>query len=147
MTFRFKYKFYNKLSINKEAGFFIMIDDEFETIEYCKLDYNNKIIDNKYYYIDEQIKKNIKKIIESNIQIFNLNSYIYTKGKYSSIDQTFYFELNDKNRKIEGNNMFNIKSENEPVKILINIFNKISKELLKNNYILSLNSFKKINSI
>ena len=49
--FRFGYRVIDKLSIEDKAGFQLFVDDEFNTVEHCELDINEKIIDSHYYNI------------------------------------------------------------------------------------------------
>lgn len=144
MTFKFEYKFYKKFSISDDAGFLLIIDDEFANIECCTIDYLSRITHNKYYNLSKESKNEIKKIIKDNKKVFNINSYIYNEGKFSDIEQMFYFELGDLNRKIEGSNIFpdqNLIENKEAINLLLNVFEQISKVLLKDKLILKLNYF------
>ena len=138
--FRFGYRVIDKLSIEDKAGFQLFVDDEFNTVEHCELDINEKIIDSHYYNISIETKNKIRSILENNKNVFNLNSKIYSRGQYNEIEQMFYFELDNINREIGCNNIFERNIDNNIVKLLIDVFYKISKELSKENIILNLDN-------
>ena len=138
--FKFVYRMLDKLCLEKEAGFFLEIDDNHKTIEYCTLDSKNKIINNFFCNINSETMTKIRNILEDNNNLFLLNSNVYSKGDYSEIEQMFYFELDNINRKIEGNNIFDKYIDNKSINLLINVFNKISNVLLKENIVLKLDS-------
>ena len=138
--FRFGYRVIDKLSIDDKAGFQLFVDDEFNTVEHCELDINEKIIDSHYYNISIETKNKIRSILENNKNVFNLNSKIYSRGQYNEIEQMFYFELDNINREIGCNNIFERNIDNNIVKLLIDVFYKISKELSKEDIILNLDN-------
>ena len=146
MTFRFEYRYYKKLSINNEAGFFIIIDDEFDSIEYGILNSLNKIIFQEYYNVSKVTKEKIKNVLKSNLDIFNLNSYIYINGIHNDEEQLYYFHLNDKNRKIEGTNINYKTINNKSVLLILKVFDEISQILSEENIILKLTSLNKTRS-
>ena len=138
--FRFGYRVIDKLSIEDKAGFQLFVDDEFNTVEHCELDINEEIIDSHYYNISIETKNKIRSILENNKNVFNLNSKIYSRGQYNEIEQMFYFELDNINREIGCNNIFERNIDNNIVKLLIDVFYKIFKELLKEDIILNLDN-------
>ena len=142
MTFRFEYRFYKKYIINKDAGFGIIVDDEFENIEILYLSSMNKVVGNKYIYISQESKSKIKELLINNQELFNINSYLYLEGINKEHEQLFYFELNDRNRKVEGCNIIDINDDNNQVQILISVFKQISMILLSDNIILELDKIK-----
>ena len=142
MTYRFEYRYFYKYVLNKEAGFGIVIDDEFETIEILSLSAMNKVLNNRYIYISSSSKEEVKRIIEQNMDIFRINSYLYLDGINKEHEQLFYFELYNNNRKIEGCNINCYNNDNEDVKLLIKVFNEISNILKKENIFLDINNIK-----
>ena len=142
MTYRFEYRFYNKYIVNKEAGFGIIIDDEFETIEILTLSSMNKVLESKYVYISSHSKDRIKTLLTNYNEIYTLSSYLYLDGINKEHEQLFYFELNNKNRKIEGCNIFEINNDNVEARVLLNVFNKVSDILREDGINLKLDKIK-----
>lgn len=128
--FKFEYKVINKYDLSSNAGYHIIIDSEYYNIEFFYLNNEYKITKRKEYKLSNDIKNKIEKIIIENIDIFNLNSYIYLEGINKHKEQTFIFELNDLNRKIEGYNIY----ENH---LLTKVFDEI-KNVLKDLIIINL---------
>ena len=133
MNFKFKYKVLHILSCEKESGYYISIDSNYNTIECSSINNKEEILNSKYISIDLNLLNIILNIIQSNMDIFNLNSILYSEGEYSDVEQEFYFELDDKNRKIEGNNIRIKYSYKNEVKLLLKVFDLIAAELLKVN--------------
>ena len=124
---KFKYKCYYKLK--DIPGYSILIDDN-ETIEICELDYNGQVIDNKYIFIPKEIKDNIFNMIKNSKEIMNMSSYIFSYEESLGIEQEFYFELDNINRKIESN-CINENNKSKESLILVKLFNSIKCELRK----------------
>ena len=121
--FKVEYKIVNKYDLSNNAGYHLIIDSEYEYMEYYILNNKNKIIKRKEFILSDYIKDLINKILIKHKEIFCLNSFIYLEGINKHKEQTFIFELNELNRKIEGYNIV----ENH---ILVTVFNEI-KEALK----------------
>ena len=121
--FKYEYVIVNKYDLSENAGYHIIIDSEYDYIEFFYLNNKNKITLRKEYLLSNDLKLKIESILFNyKERIFNLNSFIYLEGINKHKEQTFIFELNDLNRKIEG---YNIYSDH----LLVTIFNKIKIEL------------------
>ena len=105
--FKFEYTILNKYDLSNYAGYSFIIDSEYDYIEFFYLNNENKITKRKEYKISPNIKESIEKILITHKDLFNLNSFIYLEGMNKHKEQTFLFELNDLNRKIEGYNIDN----------------------------------------
>lgn len=124
---KFKYECYYKFK--DKLGYSILIDEN-DTVEILKLDNNGKIMTNQYIPIPLVIKNNIFNLIKENIEVFNLNSCIFSSLYKEDIEQIFYFELDNLNRKIESN-CINEYNKNKEVLIIMDLFKKIKFELNK----------------
>ena len=121
--FKYEYVIVNKYDLSENAGYHIIIDSEYDYIEFFYLNNKNKITLRKEYLLSNDLKSKIEYILFNyKEEIFNLNSFIYLEGINKHKEQTFIFELNDLNRKIEG---YNIYSNH----LLVTIFNEIKKVL------------------
>ena len=142
MRFKFEYKVFHILSYGNESGYYISIDSNLNTIECILINEHNEIINSNYIKVNIDIIKNILNIIKDNKALFDINSILYSDGDYSDIEQMFYFELDDKNRKIEGNNIKPKYSYKNEVYLLLKVFNLIANELLKVNIKIDLDTIK-----
>ena len=102
--FKYEYVIVNKYDLSENAGYHIIIDSEYDYIEFFYLNNKNKITLRKEYLLSNDLKYKIESIL------------------FKHKEQTFIFELNDLNRKIEG---YNIYSDH----LLVTIFNEIKKVL------------------
>ena len=127
--FKFEYAILNKYDLSNYAGYHIIIDSEYDYIEFFYLNNKNKITKRKEHKISPNIKESIEKILITHIVLFNLNSFIYLEGINKHKEQTFIFELNDLNRKIEGYNIDN----NHLLGIIFNEIKIILKDIVNIN--------------
>ncbi len=136
---KFIYSYYIKKYVDDFRGFILTIDDDFDDFEVSVLDENKKIISNNYYKIKKESLKIIFKIINDNLEVFNLNSYI-ENSEVSNEEFKFYFECNNLNREIK---VFNLFDQNKKEIILLNkVFSLIKEVLFNEKYILEYDNFK-----
>lgn len=131
--YKFEYRYYIKNRIN-EDGFGIILDSNYKSIEYFKLDHLNNIKSIVYYDIDDIVNYKIKDLIENNTSFETLNSLLYYEYN-SFIEQSIYIENDRFNRLVNGNDFIN--------NIVINtLFMEIAL-IINKSYILTYNEFKK----